>query len=205
MGKKLTLLEHLRSVAESAKGFTNKHILRLTETTIAAIEEVDTAKADKTDVAQLQEKIDSVENNKFSLYDATTLEAGNDLNGCITPGFYKCISASVAKELLNCPHTVSGFGMYVVYTATKFWVRQIILPNQLGISQKIYHRTIYTLFEDNVEASDWYEHALTKTATVNNPTSTPSVMGKLEMMEMTEAQAEHLLKEGITDERKEDI
>lgn len=54
------------------------------------------------------------------------INEGDNLNSYITPGVFRCASSSIAKSLLNCPYTDSGFKFTVRYTISVNHILQTI-------------------------------------------------------------------------------
>lgn len=102
----------------------------------------------------IQNQVESLEANKLSIHNGTPISDNDNLDDYTKPGFYMCPSNVTAKTLSNTPYTKSGFGLYVYCTATDKWIRQRLIPNQLGECSDIFERTSAS----NNEWSPWFKY-----------------------------------------------
>ena len=98
---------------ELNNGSTVEEKIQQTEETIDFLNSVITNKADKTSVKTL-------------LVATNTIKEGDDLDTYVTPGEYNCVSAAIAKSLLNCPYNNTGFKLTVEHISYNKHIRQTI-------------------------------------------------------------------------------
>lgn len=106
----------------------------------------------------LQEEVDNIRRDYWSLKSGTKIKAGDNLNNYTTPGNYICDSAAIVRSLLNSPFEnatpQNTFNMKVYLAASnnesKKWVAQRIIT--WGTGQEFYR---YALDENAQSFSEW--------------------------------------------------
>ena len=110
-------------------------------------------------------------NNYFNLAGNYTIRlvAGTDLNDITAPGTYRCLSASDAASMVNCPYSNSNFKLVVVMNGSENYLQQFLFSGR-----DVYMRSYYNASWGTWKTTAYAEEVLqlqngqTVTFSVNN-------------------------------------